>query len=106
MADGRGRTMGERSGRPARRVSIPRTVDHSGAPAPRVTKDVLTYWLDVPRSTIPRAVGDGRSLSAERGCTVEGRSRLHALADVVAYLATSMQRGLLDATEVPGVGVR
>jgi hypothetical protein len=54
--------------------------------------------LEVPRLDDSAAVRDSRPLPAERGCTIEGSSPLHALADVVAHLVTSMQVGLLDAT--------
>jgi hypothetical protein len=64
------------AGRPARRVSIPRTVDHSGAPAPRVTKDVLTYWLEVPPLD-DSACGRGRSFAV-------GRARMHRRGQVAA----------------------
>ncbi|MGR6967965.1 transposase family protein [Geodermatophilus sp. URMC 61] len=65
-----------------------------------VTHDVLACWFGVSRSTITRAIGEVRPLLAERGCTVEGGIRLRTLADVVAYLGATGQRGLLDATEV------
>jgi hypothetical protein len=54
----------------------------------------------VSRSTITRAVGEVRPLTAERGCTVEDGIRLRTLADVVAHLGASGRVGLLDATEV------
>jgi hypothetical protein len=54
----------------------------------------------VSRSTITRAVGEVRPLTAERGCTVEDGIRLRTLADVVAHLGASGRVGLLSATEV------
>ena len=57
----------------------------------RVTPDVLARWLEVSRSTIPRAVDEVRPLLAEGGCTVAGGVRLRVMADVVAHLG-GMQR--------------
>jgi DDE superfamily endonuclease len=65
-----------------------------------VTHDVLACWFRVSRSTITRAVGEGRPLLAECGSTVAGGIRLYTLADVVAPWAPAGSSALLDATEV------
>ncbi|MFC9289115.1 transposase family protein, partial [Streptomyces sp. NPDC057052] len=63
---------------------------------------VLALLFGVDRSTITRAVGEIRTLLAERGCAVPDRPglRLRTLADVFAYAQTEGIELRLDATEI------
>ncbi|MGW2482335.1 transposase family protein [Streptomyces sp. NPDC001571] len=64
------------------------------------THDVLACWFGVDRSTITRAIGEVRPLLAERGCAVAPGLRLRSLAEVIDYLGTDGQTGIIDGTEV------
>ncbi|MFB7112156.1 transposase family protein [Streptomyces sp. NPDC056190] len=63
---------------------------------------VLGLLFGVDRSTITRAVGETRSLLAQRGCAVPDRPglRLKTLADVFAYAQAEGVELRLDATEI------
>lgn len=63
---------------------------------------VLGLLFGVNRSTITRAVGEIRTLPAERGCAVPNRPdlRLRTLADVFAYAWAEGIELRLDATEI------
>nr|WP_240811030.1 transposase family protein [Streptomyces tendae] len=65
-----------------------------------VTHYVLACWYGVDRSTITRAIGEVRTLLAERGCTVSPDVRLQSLADVVEHLGASRATGIIDGTEI------
>jgi hypothetical protein len=65
-----------------------------------VTHDVLACWFAVDRSTITRAIGEVRPLLAKRGCTIATGQRLRTLAEVIDYLGTAGQAGIIDGTEV------
>ncbi|MFB7026559.1 MULTISPECIES: transposase family protein [unclassified Streptomyces] len=64
------------------------------------TRDVLACWFGVDRSTITRAIGEVRSLLAERGCTISPGVRLRTLAEVIDHLGASGQTGIVDGTEI------
>ncbi|SCF61086.1 DDE superfamily endonuclease [Streptomyces sp. DconLS] len=63
---------------------------------------VLGLLFGVDRSTVTRAIGEVRTLLAERGCAVPDRPglRLRTLTDVVAYAQGEGVELPLDATEV------
>ncbi|MFJ8803008.1 transposase family protein [Streptomyces sp. NPDC102487] len=63
---------------------------------------VLGLLYGVDRSTITRAIGEIRTLLAERGCAVPGRPglRLRTLPDVFAYAQAEGIDLRLDATEI------
>lgn len=63
---------------------------------------VLGLLFGVDRSTVTRAIGEIRTLLAERGCAVPDRPglRLETLADVFAYAQAEGVELRLDATEV------
>jgi hypothetical protein len=63
---------------------------------------VLGLLFGVDRSTITRAVGEIRTLLAQRGCAVPDRPglRLRTLADVFAYAQAEGVELRLDATEI------
>ncbi|MFF6787499.1 transposase family protein [Streptomyces filamentosus] len=65
-----------------------------------VTHDVLACWFGADRSTITRAIGEIRSLLAERGCTISPGVRLRTLAEVIGHLGASGQTGITDGTEI------
>ncbi|WP_306325979.1 helix-turn-helix domain-containing protein [Streptomyces venezuelae] len=69
-----------------------------------VTHDVPACWFGVDRSTITRAIGEGRPLLAERGCTVSPDVRLRTLAEVVEHLGAGGQTGIIDGTEIRSGG--
>ncbi|WP_241565597.1 transposase family protein [Streptomyces sp. ZL-24] len=62
--------------------------------------DVLACWFDVDRSTITRAIGEVRTLLAERGCTINPGVRLRTLAEVIDHLGASGQTGIIDGIEI------
>jgi len=64
------------------------------------THDVLACWFGVDRSTVPRALGEIRPMLAQRGCTVAPGVRLRTLAEVIEYLGTGGQTGIIDGTEI------
>lgn len=63
---------------------------------------VLGLLFGVDRSTVTRAIGEIRTLLAERGCAVPDRPglRLRTLADVFAYAQAEGVELRLDATEI------
>ncbi|MER8062691.1 transposase family protein, partial [Streptomyces sp. NPDC094022] len=63
---------------------------------------VLGLLFGVDRSTITRAIGEVRTLLAERGCAVPDRPglRLRRLTDVFAYAQAESVELRLDATEI------
>jgi hypothetical protein len=63
---------------------------------------VLGLLFGVDRSTITRAIGEMRTLLAERGCAVPGRPglRLWTLSGVFAYAQAEGIDLRLDATEI------
>jgi hypothetical protein len=63
---------------------------------------VLGPLFDVDRSTITRAIGEVRTLLAERGCAVPDRPglRLRTLMDVFSHVQTEGVGLRLDATEI------
>ncbi|MYW45674.1 hypothetical protein GT346_20685, partial [Streptomyces sp. SID161] len=63
---------------------------------------VLGLLFGVDRSTVTRAIGEVRTLLAERGCAVPDRPglRLRTLTDVFAYAQAEGVELRLDATEI------
>ncbi|MEU6278294.1 transposase family protein [Streptomyces populi] len=63
---------------------------------------VLGLLFGVDRSTVTRAIGEVRTLLAERGCAVPDRPglRLRTLTDVFAYAQAEGVELCLDATEI------
>ncbi|MFH8628114.1 transposase family protein [Streptomyces vietnamensis] len=65
-----------------------------------VTHDGPACWFGVDRSTTTRAIGEGRPLLAERGCTISPGVRLRTLAEVIDHLGASGKTGIIDGTEI------
>ncbi|WP_406729625.1 transposase family protein [Streptomyces sp. GD-15H] len=59
--------------------------------------DVLACWFGMDRSTLTRAIGEGRPLLVERGRTVSPGLRLRTLAEVVDHLGAGGKTGIIAA---------